>query len=438
MVFAGADILVLGFEDQIALKVTDGLAAYPVPTMGVTPVGQGVRRLGLKVSALSAVPGTSKLLEAIPSAAGPDGNRVALVNPENGAIEKSAFAGSEPVMSRASADGSFGYVYLDGERQVARFDVESGTIDLKFVPDPTGGRTQYSALGMVLGPDGGLTLSYDGGWLATFDSGVLRAVVDWNTEGVGVGNRAAYSIALNQDGTIVYANDEYWSTGEFKRLGMRPDGLNYLSGTRILIGRGMISAGGLLYSSSGAVVDPEKSRVVGQLAMPSYDCSVAPDPAAGRVYTLCGQSLDTYYGRNFSLIGSLYMTAAPGCSGLTRFGADGLAYVGVDGLVYVTQTSAIPALNRPLSVPQPHPPSTPGVTVIDVEAQGLEYDSERGLVYASLPNSEAANGDQIVALNPETGAEVRRWPTDHNPRMMALSPEPGPVYFTAGTEPRLF
>lgn len=438
VVFAGADILVLGFEDQITFKVADGLAAYPVPAMGVTPAGQGVQRLGVKATELRAVPGTSKLLAALPSSAGPAGNRVALVNPETGTIEKSAYAGSEPSMLRASVNGSFGYVYLNGERQVARFDVASGTIDLKFVPDPTGGSTQYLALDMELGPDGGLTLSYDGGWLATFDSGVLRQMVDRNAEGVGVGNTQAYSIALNEAGTIVYANDDYWSTAEFKRIAARPDGLKYLSGTSNLIGRGMISAGGLLYSSSGAVVDPEKSRLVGQLAMPSYNCSVAPDPAAGRVYSLCGQRLDAYDGRSFSLIGSLYLTAAPGGSGLTRYGADGLAYVGLDGLVYVTRTSAIPALSQPVSMPQPQPPSTPGVTVIDLEAQGLEYDIGRGLLYAALPNSEAANGDHIVALNPETGAEVRRWPTDHNPRMMALCPEPGPVYFTAGTEQRLF
>ncbi|MGJ5820198.1 hypothetical protein [Paludibaculum fermentans] len=436
--FAGPDVLALAFEDHIELKAPGGLPAYPAPTMGITQVGQGVRRLGLKVTELRAVPGTSKLLVAIPSKAGPDGNRVALVNPEDGAIEKSSFAGSEPTLPRTSADGSFGYVYLDGERQVARFDIRSGEIDLKFVPDPTGGNTQYPARDMELGPDGGLTLSYDGGWLATFDSGVLRPMVDRNAEGVGVGNTQAYSIALNEAGTIVYANDEYWSTAEFKRIAARPDGLQYLSGTSNLIGPGMISAGGLLYNSFGAVVDPEKSRVVGLLALPSYGCSLAPDPAAGRVYSLCGQRLDAYDGRSFSLIGSLYMTAAPGGNGLIRFGADGLAYVGADGLVYVTQTSAIPALSRPVSVPQPQPPSTPGVTVIDMEAQGLEYDSGRGLLYAALPNSEAANGDHIVALNPGTGDEVRRWPTDHNPTMLALSAEPGPVYFVAGTERRLF
>ncbi|MBN9660669.1 MAG: hypothetical protein J0H49_20935 [Acidobacteria bacterium] len=438
VVFAGPDILALAFADRIELKAPDGLPAYPAPATGVTPVGQGVRRLGVKVTGVRAVPGTSKLLVTIPSTSGPNGNRVALVNPETGAIEKSAFAGSEPAMPRTSADGSFGYVYLDGERQVARFDIRSGEIDLKFVPDPTGGNTQYTARDMELGPDGGLTLSYDGAWLATFDSGVLRRMVDRNAEGVGVGNTQAYSIALNEDGTIVYANDDYWSTAEFKRLAARPDGLQYLSGTKNLIGRGMISAGGLLYSSSGMVVDPEKSRVVGRLAMPSYDCSIAPDPAAERVYSLCGQSLDAYDGRSFSLIGSLRMTAAPAGSELIRFGADGLAYVGGDGLVYVTQTSAIPALNQPVSVPQPQPPFTSGVTVVDLEAQGLDYDSGRGWLYAALPNSEAANGDHIVALTPEDGTEVRRWPTDHNPVMMALSAEPGPVYFVAGTEQRLF
>jgi hypothetical protein len=54
--------------------------------------------MDIPVSAISVLPGTSKLALATPSTAGSFGNSIAIFNPETGQIENTTFIGSEPSM----------------------------------------------------------------------------------------------------------------------------------------------------------------------------------------------------------------------------------------------------------------------------------------------------------------------------------------------------
>jgi hypothetical protein len=435
---AGAGTLAISSGGEIMLIPLASLTPWPQYSGVLHRVAAGVQSLDINVNAISALPGTSKLLLALPGNAGNIGNSIAVLNTDSGQIEESAFIGSEPQFLRAAADGSKAYAYLSGEYRVGRFDVASGSRDLVFVPDPAGGSAQYPLADMALGPDGGLTASLFGGWLATFDNGVVRPNVDKNDQGPGAFSGAPYTIALNDSGTKVYAFDGYWSTSDFERDALTPDGLHWLSGTTGLIfGAEIKSARGLLYSSNGAVIDPERSRRVGAFPVSAH---VAPDPAAGRVYFTSGSQIVIFDSQTYAMLASWaipnnYQTAA---LDLVRFGSDGLAFHTNDGRLFLVSISAIPLLATPVPSPQPTLPLTPGVAVVDLATNDLAYDASRDLIYGTVPNSEAAQGDHIVAIDPGSAAITNSWSTAHNPSLLAISDDRNQLYFSSGGEDLAF
>lgn len=433
---AGASTIAILAAREILLVPLVSMQPWPQYSPVIQQVVPGVRSVNLSVTAMTGLPGSSKLVLALPPDAGNLGNSIAILNPSNGQIESSAFIGSQPAMLKTAVDGSAAYAYLAGEYRIARYRISSASRDLVFTPDPTGGSTQYPLVDMALGPDGAITASFAGGWLATFDNGVLRPSVDKNTQGLGAYSGAPYLVALNPAGTIVYGYDYYWSTQDFKREAVTPDGIHFLSGTTSLFGGGeMISAGGLLFGGSGSVVDPERSRLVGRLAVPGPgSMHVAPDLDAGRVYGISGGQLMMFDSGTYAMLGSLSMgnyNIAP--LDLVRYGSDGLAFHTSDGQLYLVQISAIPLLANPVTSKQPTLPATPGVTVVDLATKDIAYDASRNVIYATVPNSEAANGDQVVAIDPGSGSVTRRWPAATNPNVLAISDDQSHLYFSSGT-----
>jgi hypothetical protein len=79
---------------------------------------------------------------------------------------------------------------------------------------------------------------------------------------------------------------------------------------------------------------------------------------------------------------------------------------------------------------QPSLPATPGVTVVDLAAKDIVYDPTRNVIYASTPNSEAANGDQIAAIDPGSGAVTAAWAAGTSPGLLALTDDQSHLYFT--------
>jgi len=430
---AGPSTIAVSMSGQLLLIPLASLQPWPQYTPGLQRVSAGVQSARApKANSMAALPGTNKLLLALPSTAGNLGNSIAVLNGDTGLIEKSTFIGSEPTLLRVKPDGSAAYAYLSGEGRVARYNVAASARDLVYIPDPTGKSTQYSLVDMAVGPDGGLTISYQGGWLATWDGDVMRPSVDKNTQGVGAFSGAPYAIALNPSGTVVYGYDYYWSFADFKREAVGPDGIHFLSGGAGLLGSGFIQAGGLLYTSSGNVVDPERWRTVGRLGMSG---PVAPDPDAGRVYAISGNQLAVFDSGTYAKVAAATIgTFNTAALDLVRFGSGGLAFRSSDDQIYLVQISSIPPLAAPVVVPQPTLPATPGVTVVDLAAVDLAYDSSRDLLYVSVPNKEAANGDQVAAIDPGSGKVTAKWPAGSDPRSLALSADNAHLFVSSGTK----
>ena len=235
----------------------------------------------MPVNAISALPGTSKLLLATPGTAGSVGNSIVTFNPDTGQIESSSYIGSEPSILAAAPDGSVVYAYLSGEFDVGRLNVASGNRDLVY---PSGGFDQYQhgVFDMAVSPDGGLAVSYSGtfaigglvdpigsdGTIAIFDNGVLRPQFDSNSEGPLAHDPATYNLAFNDSGSMLYAYNSFLSTFELKREAVSGQGVRWLSTTGGLIAGYSTTiryAQGLLYTSNGSVVDPERSLSCGPI-----------------------------------------------------------------------------------------------------------------------------------------------------------------------------
>jgi uncharacterized protein (TIGR03437 family) len=132
---------------------------------------------------------------------------------------------------------------------------------------------------------------------------------------------------------------------------------------------------------------------------------------------------------NYAFLGSLSFRNVP--LSLVKVG-DALAFNTADGKVFLVQTSAIPLLSQPIPTPQSSLPKTSGVNLIDLESQDLAYDASRNLLYASTPNSEAALGDRVVAIDPNTRTVVKSYPAGHNPALLALSKDSNRVFLSEG------
>lgn len=220
--------VVVAVNGEIVIAPLTRFQTWPSATGSVQSVSTGVRSISLPVNAIAALPGTSKLLMATPSRAGAKGNSIVTFNSDTNQIESVGFIGSEPSLLAGTPDGSAAYAYLSGEYKLARFNFASGSRDLLFAADPTGGSDrQYGVFDMAMGPDGGLAVSSQNAFvgvegrfdqtlpaqfLGIFDNGVLRPQIAVNTN-----EPATLELAFNDSGSRLYAFNSFLSTFELVR-----------------------------------------------------------------------------------------------------------------------------------------------------------------------------------------------------------------------------
>lgn len=185
-------------------------------------------------------------------------------------------------------------------------------------------------------------------------NGKLRPNVDWNNQGQFANLSGGFNIAFAGPNPLLYANDSSSSVFDFKRDGVSPVGLQWLSSTSGLItgyGTEIRYAQGLLYASTGIVVDPEASRRVGQFVnlgdFAGTQPHVWPDPAAGQVYFALGwgwANVLAFDIKTYASQGSLQWKLSGDCFllSLVKFGDDGLAFHTGCGQVFTVKASSIP------------------------------------------------------------------------------------------------
>lgn len=370
--------------------------------------------MDLPVNSIAGRPGSGSILLTTPAGAGELGNSVLSFNPSTAKVDWSTWVGSEPTALTVAPDGALAYAKLQGEHRIGQVNLRSGERDTVFAADPSGRSIQYDFYDMAALAGGGIAVSYYGGAIAAFDNGIPRPLVDWNTQGAFAFLAGTLKLGASQDGTKIYGFETTWSFAGTKRSAVSAQGIQWLSSSDgFYLGDNYVAGGGLIYTSRGTAIDPERWRLAGIFALRTTfgdQFAVAPDVAGRRIFFANAGQIQMFDASTYALMGS--MTIPPPYTGgplkLVRFGDDGLAF-NTEGHVYFVSISAIPLLASPVSSPQPAVPATAGVTVVDVQSQDLAYDASRNLIYAATPTARQRAEIRFWQSIPLAARSRRTW-----------------------------
>jgi hypothetical protein len=305
-------------------------------------------------------PGTRKIYASVPSVAGPGiGNTITAIDPVTRTIGASTFMGSEPGKLARSDNGQYLYAGLDGAAAIRRYDVASGTAGAQFALglDSFYGPLFAEDIEVLPGAPDSVAVSrfYEGvsprhAGVAIYDNGVKRAVTTPTHTGSNV-------IEFSETAATLYGYNTETTDFGLRTMTVDASGVTVTNSVGNLIsgfGTDIKFDDGLLYASSGRVVDPDTSTLVGTYTVfdPfSTRRLVEPDSARGLTYFLEGSffggqttgKLRTFDLDTFVPLGELEVAGIAGDVGsLIRWGDDGLAFRTTGGQVFLIDPDPVP------------------------------------------------------------------------------------------------
>jgi hypothetical protein len=383
-------------------------------------------------------PAGQRIYASLPSTAA-NGNSLVQIDPYAGTVGTPIPIGSEPSRLAISDNSQYIYAGLDGVGAVRRFDIASQTPGLQFSLGVTDFfQTLLSAEDIAVMPGQPNTVAVSrkaqgaprSHGVAIYDSGVMRSNTT-PTSGTSI-NVIEFS---SSPATLYGYNNETTESG-FRKMTIDSNGIANIALTQGLLVGGDVDiryANGLIYATSGRVIDPEALTVVGTFedagsqSFP-FNTLVLPDPSANRVYfliaSLSGSSttwtLKAFNLTTFVLTGSLVI---PGVSGtptsLIKWGDDGLAFRTSANQVFLFSTADI----VPSGItPKPTPVQlASGITMLPLASGDIAYDPNTQKVYASVPSAAGSFGNSIAAIDPLTGVMADPIFVGSEPGKLALS-----------------
>ena len=296
------------------------------PTPSPTPAATFVRRLDLPVNDLVYNAGTGSVIATVPGVAGAGvGNTMTHLDPATGQIIASTFIGSEPGRIATSDDGQTLYTRLNGANAIRRYNLVTRTAGIQF-PLPSS-FSQPTDMAVMPGSPDTIVLGSTGSGVGVLDNGVLR----------GSPNGPAYragSLAFSSNPNILYAYNNETTGFDLTRFTIGPTGATPTPIASSLIagfGVQIKFLDGLLYATSGRVVDPESVSLLTTLQ--NGGSTMAIDVPNNRVFFMSGNVLSAYDLTTYVKIGS---ATIGGFSGV----ATSLARWGTNGLVFRAQTQS--------------------------------------------------------------------------------------------------
>ncbi len=292
-----------------------------------------VRRVTLRTNDILYDSTSGKIYASVPSSAGSLGNSVVPIDPATGAVGAPIFVGSEPGRLALSDDGQYLYVSLDGAAAVRRVNLQTQAAEIQFSLGSDSFFGPFYVEDMEVQPGHphvvaislkNLGISPRHAGVAIFEDGVQRPEVTVRHTGSNV-------IEFSDDPTRLYGNNLETTEFGFRRMLVDDSGVVEQDVTRDLIpGADIEFDDGLLYGTSGLVIDPEGPVPVpvGTYSFPYLgERLVEPDALAGHVYFLSGNTLFSFDKSTFAPLGAPF--SIPGMLGnpgsLIRWGVDGLA-----------------------------------------------------------------------------------------------------------------
>jgi len=416
-------------------------AAPPKPFDGQTDF---IRRIPMVMNDLAYSSATGKIYASFPSSVGSNGNSIAAIDPMTGIISNTTFVGSEPTKLALSDDGHSLYAWLDGSFMFRRFDVLTNTPGIQFSmgQEPTSGH--YVFRDFAVAPSNPSVLAVARGifnvgspqGVAIFDDGVRRANIGTT------GSDAVDSIAFSASASKLYGTGP--STG-LQTMTIDGSGvtvnstISLGSGTRIQFGNGLI------YTSSGQVINPDTNTLLGTFAVGFSSHAFKIDTSVGRAYYLIDDfgtfTLKAFDLNTFALVGSLTISNVsflPGPTPLLRWGANGLA-LHTDKELILIQTSLIPSAEpiptptpTPTSSPTPSPSPSPGVPAfvrqIPLATNDLVFSQATQKFYASVPSAEGSTGNSIAEIDPISATVTNQTFVGSEPTVLGQSDDGATLY----------
>jgi hypothetical protein len=343
----GISLFRMTFIAVVALVVL--LAGMPTHAFAV----DDIKVVNLVTKDLVYDPFTQTIYASVPSSGGPMGNSITPIDPLTGDVGSSVFVGSEPGKLAISDDGMFIYASLDGAAAVRQFVIPTHTAELQFSlgSDPFFGPYFVEDMQVLPGFSDSVAISrkYEGvspkhAGVAIYDNGIQRPATTPTHTGSNV-------IQFSSDASRLYGYNNESTEFGFRRMAVDDSGVTVVSTTPNLIQGFNVDIrfdGGLIYATTGRVIDPEALTIVGTFPNIPLGSLVAPDSTVGLVFFLTG-SAPTVTLRAFDLVTFLQVGTVdiPGVVGtyssLIRWGADGLAFRTSGNQVFLIRTSLIPA-----------------------------------------------------------------------------------------------
>ncbi|MFN7142113.1 MAG: hypothetical protein ACK4UN_22560, partial [Limisphaerales bacterium] len=235
-----------------------------------------------------------------------------------------------------SEDGQFLYVAVSNALAIQRYNLQTKQVDPPFPVGIGQGGVGMSVADMIVlrGAPTSLAVARADGFnakgVAIYDNGVRRP-------GTTPEHSAPVNaIELSGNSTNLYGFNSQHSGFELHRLLVTENGVTIQNSTTGLLGgfgADMIFEGGLVFGSTGAVINPLIPARIGNFAVEnSFTCCalVAPDSSMGRAFFLTqvgtNQHLQAHDLQTFLPLKSLQLWPAEGGKALIRWGSNGLAF----------------------------------------------------------------------------------------------------------------
>src|SRR6185369_1953867 len=308
------------------------------------------------------------------------------------------------------------YVSLDGAAAVRRFDAQTHVPGLQFTlgQDPLfGGRFFAGELAVAPANPDVLAVARSRGFgpsgsgVAVFDNGVPRTTAGSSSDFIAFSASASKLYGSGVSGTGL------------QTLTIDGSGVTVSSTTSLAQGARIKFSNGLIFTSSGQVINPDTSSLVGTFSGVNTQAFV-PDTANGRAYYLTSDQfgsgnfvLKAYDINTFLLLGSANISGGSGTpSSLLRWGPNGLAFRTSTNQLFIIQTSLIPSAEpiptpTPTVSPTPTPSPSPAAAFVRqmaLSTNDLTYNQGTQKLYASVPSSEGSSGNSIAEIDPVTAA----------------------------------
>jgi uncharacterized protein (TIGR03437 family) len=356
------------------LARVDAIESHIVSATG--PASLGIMTINLPANSLAWDPNSAKIYLSLPSAAGPNGNAIQVLDPVTGQLGANVFAGSEPDELAVSSTGMYLYVGLNGASTLQRMTLPDLGLDIKIALGSNSFDGPLFASDVEASPvaDGTVAVvrsaadvspSEEGG-VVIYDNGVARPGVlcGFIQSGcTGSGGELFDSIQWNADGTVMFAANNEDTGFDFYSVPVTATGFGKVTDYPGLVGGfgsriHFDSVTGYVYDDDGSIIDPVAGAQVGKFDQSGL---VVPDGSLGMAFVLSSSfggstvTLTAFDIHRFTPIATATISNVVGTpQNLIRWGSSGLAFTtqssvsGNGSAVYVLSGSFVGPSAAPL------------------------------------------------------------------------------------------